>query len=415
MFTNTYLPMVGGVSISIYQFATELRARGHEVLIVAPAFDDGDAPDEDQVLRVAALKNFNDSAFSVPLPLSLELPARVEEFAPDIIHAHHPFFLGDTALRFAGRLGLPIVTTHHTHYGHYLHYIAGEMEWLAEFVDNLCVQHANLCDAVIAPSTSVERELLDGGVTSPVHVIPTGIDLEKYQQGDRAATREGYGFSPDDIVLGHVGRLAPEKNLAFLAHALVDAMQDRANSRTLIVGDGPSRDEMEAIFAAAHLADRVVFTGTLSGNDLYNAYHAMDVFGFASQSETQGIVVAEALAAGAPVVAITAPGVEDVVQDGVNGRLLDTEDAAAFADAVGWCIGAGSTLRDRLPKTVEAFSTTATSDRLETLYADAVARGKRAFDLDHSEWDGWTRRLQAEWDIWSKRVEALGETLRDNT
>lgn len=412
MFTNTYLPMVGGVSISIHQFAEALRARGNEVLIVAPEFD-GQAEDEDQVIRVSALRNFNDSSFSVPLPFNLDLGTTIHDFAPDIIHAHHPFFLGDTALRIAGTLACPIVTTHHTHYGHYLHYISGEADWLAEFVDQLCIQHANVCDAVIAPSTAVEAELKEGGVTVPIHVIPTGIDLARYQVGDRTALRKQHGFTADDVVLGHVGRLAPEKNLSFLCKAFCRAMQDHPETKCLIVGDGSSREEMETIFKSEGMTDRVVFTGTLSGDELYGAYHAMDVFGFASHSETQGIVVAEAMAAGAPVVALSAPGVDDVVRDEVNGRLLQEEDEAQFAEAITWVIEAGEGLRQSVPDTVTDFSTEATTDRLVALYEEAIGRGERTYDLENSEWDSWGRRLQAEWDVWSKRVEALGNTLRD--
>ena len=412
MFTNTYLPMVGGVSISIHQFAEALRAQGHAVLIVAPEYD-GQAEDEEHVVRVAALRNFNHSAFSIPLPVKFDLSSIVEDFAPDIIHAHHPFFLGDTALRMAGTLARPIVTTHHTHYGQYLHYLPGDADWLAEFVDQLCIQHANLCDAVIAPSRSVEAELKAGGVQVPIHIIPTGIDLARYQQGDRDALRARHGFTKQHVVLGHVGRLAPEKNLAFLARAFCSAMAARPETRCLIVGDGPTREEMESIFTAAGLMERTVFTGTLGGSELAGAYHAMDVFGFSSQSETQGIVVAEALAAGAPVVALSAPGVDDVVRDQENGRLLPEEDEAAFVAAIGWVIEAGEALRAHVPSTIRAFSIEATTAKLLALYETAIAAGERSYDLDNSEWDSWARRLQAEWDIWTKRVEAMGNALRD--
>ena len=143
------------------------------------------------------------------------------------------------------------------------------------------------------------------------------------------------------MVVGTVGRLAEEKNLDFLSRALARFLAATPEAYALVVGDGPSHEPMAELFAAAGLAGRVVFTGALRPPALIDAYHAMNVFAFASLTETQGLVLAEAMAAGVAVVAIDAPGAREIVRDGVNGRLLGEADEAAFHAALDWVIRQG--------------------------------------------------------------------------
>ena len=213
--TNTFTPHVGGVARSVEAFTAEYRKRGHRVLIVAPEFPDMPL-DEVDVMRISAIQKFNASDFSVALPIHPQLGDAIDAFRPDIVHAQHPFLLGITALRLARHRGLPLVFTHHTLYEQYTHYIPGDSPALKRFAIELATRYANLTDQVFAPSESVRDLLLERGVTTPIAVVPTGVRLESFAQGDGLDFRRQTGIPETACVVGHLGRLAPEKNLEFL-------------------------------------------------------------------------------------------------------------------------------------------------------------------------------------------------------
>jgi len=334
MVTNTYAPHVGGVARSVVSFSEEFRRRGHRVMVMAPMF--GGAPErEPDVIRIRALQNFNGSDFSVAVMPPLHVSHAVDAFRPDVIHSHHPFLLGSTAVRLAKSRGVPLVFTHHTLYERYTHYVPGDSAAMKRFIIRLSTNYANLAARVFAPSESVARLLRERDVTVPIKVVPTGVDLPAAPLAAVIALRQRLGIAAEALVAGTVGRLAEEKNLGFLCRALVRFLSADPAAHALIVGDGPAAEEMRAIFAAAGVAGRAHFTGTLQGEALAAAYAAMDAFAFASLTETQGLVLAEAMGAGVPVVALDASGARDIVREGVNGRLLRAADEAGFAAALG--------------------------------------------------------------------------------
>ncbi|BET67337.1 glycosyltransferase family 4 protein [Opitutales bacterium ASA1] len=336
-FTNTFLPHVGGVARSVQTFLEDYRRARHRVLVVAPEFPEGPAPRriERSVVRTRALQQFNGSDFSVSLPLAAEVTDRIEKFRPQILHTHHPFLLGDSALRIGASMNLPVIFTHHTLYEQYTHYVPFDSEPMKDFVVDLTTRFANCCSAVFAPSESVAKLLAERGVEKPVHVIPTGIDTRRLATGRREIARKRFGIPEQAVVVGHVGRLAAEKNLGFLTHVLARSATAAKRLHVLVVGDGPERASMQAELEAAGLGERIHFAGTLSGRPLIDAYAAMDVFAFASHSETQGMVLAEAMSAGLPVVALDASGVRDTMTDALEGRLLPSRaDEEAFTSAL---------------------------------------------------------------------------------
>ncbi len=411
MFTNTYLPHVGGVAHAVHTMAEGLRARGHVVKVVAPEFDNM-VPDA-EVLRVPAIHNFNGSDFSVGLPVPGLLDEPVEAFTPQLVHSHHPFLLGDTAVRIAAERGLPLVFTHHTLYERYTHYLAPEFPALRRFARELPTEYANLCDRVIAPSESIAKLLRRRGVRKPVHVCPTGIDTAFFAAGDRRRGRERFGLTAQTFVVGHVGRLAREKNLAFLGRAVAQHLAARPQSRFLVVGIGPEEKTLERIFRRARVEAQVLHAGVLRGSDLADVYAAMDVFAFASTSETQGLVLAEAMAAGVPVVALDAPGVREVVRDRWNGRLLPRSDAPAFAAALGALPAAPAAVRAAWRRNAKAtaagFDRAACLERLLSVYRTALSGESPLAVSDESPWQGSLRRLQAEWKLIGAKASALSE------
>ena len=183
MMTNAFPPLVGGVAESVRRFVDVYRQHQHNVLVVAPRFKDC-KENEPGVVRIAAIQNFNGSDFSVALPPPPSLSQELTEFEPDIIHSHHPFLLGDTALRVAAARQLPAVFTYHTMYEDYTHYVPFGATRLRAFVKELCIRYANRCARVIAPSASVKKLLEQRGVTRPIDVVASGVDAQTFAAGD---------------------------------------------------------------------------------------------------------------------------------------------------------------------------------------------------------------------------------------
>jgi len=415
MLTNTYLPHVGGVARSVDAFAREYRRRGHRVLIVAPQFE-GTPPREEDVIRIPAIQRFNGSDFSVRLPIPGLLSAALADFKPDVIHSHHPFLLGDTAVRIAARYARPLVFTHHTMYEHYTHYVPGDWPRMARFVKRLATGYANLCDLVFAPSESVAAILRQRGVLVPIEVLPTGVEIERFAAGDGQRVRQEAGIPSEAFVIGHVGRLAPEKNLDFLARAVARVVRRHRHAHFVVVGAGPSEAEIRRRFADPRLADRLHLLGPRTGQALADAYHAMDVFVFASLSETQGMVLTEAMAAGVPVVALDAPGAREVVVDGRNGRLLTRPSVRAFAAAVSDIVEASPGTRQALEgearATAERFSMPRCAEKALAHYANLLAKGPREKPFEDSPWEATLRWLEREWALWTNLVHSARDAWR---
>lgn len=409
--TNTFSPHVGGVARSVAAFADEYRARGHRVLVVAPEFP-GMPADEADVVRIPAIQNFNASDFSVVLPVRPALSERLDAFRPDIVHSQHPFLLGMTAVRVARRRGLPLVFTHHTLYEQYTHYVPGDSPALKRFVVELATRYANLSDQVFAPSESIRDLLVRRGVTTPIAVVPTGVRLEHFATGYGPAFRARMGIPCDAFVVGHLGRLAPEKNLDFLAAAVAGFVGRHPRAHLLVVGTGPSESAIREVFVRADLSERLHIAGILQRQDLADALHAMDVFAFASTSETQGMVLTEAMAAGLPVVALDAPGAREVVSDGRNGRLLHEPDAAAFAAALEWVAAlpadARQALRHAALETAAAFAMPRCADKALACYEALKPRAAAESERDDSAWQEVVNAIQTEWNI-LKSVAGAGD------
>jgi glycosyltransferase involved in cell wall biosynthesis len=416
MLTNTYLPHVGGVARSVESFRRELAAMGHRVLVVAPEFE-GMPDDEEGVIRIPAVQNFNGSDFSVSLPIPGLLTSRLEDLQPDIVHSHHPFLLGGTAVRVAARHNIPLLFTHHTLYEQYTHYVPGDSPGMKRFTIHLTTGYCNLCSRVIAPSESVKALLEEREVTRPISVVPTGVDVEKFNQGDGAALRRKMGIPADAFVVGHLGRLAPEKNLGFLAESVERFLKLRSDAHFLVVGEGRSKQSIQERFERTGLDGRLHFAGTLEKQALIDAYHAMDVFAFASMSETQGMVVTEAMAASLPVAALDASGVREVVRDGENGRLLESEDADAFCEAIGWLAERGDEeierLRTEARRTAEAFSMRNCALRIEEIYHKTCLDEMVWRPAEVEFWEGTLEMLRSEWDLLSSVAEAAVSTIME--
>ncbi len=415
--SNTFTPHVGGVARSLERFRAEFRRLGHRDLVVAPTFEDM-PEDEVDVVRIPAIQQFNGSDFSLRLPIPALLFPELDKFKPDVVHAHHPFLLGDTALRIAALNQIPHIVTHHTLYEQYTHYVPGDSPAMKRFVIELSTGYANLCDGVIAPSESVASLLEKRGVTAPITVIPTGIGPEWFVPKDGPAYRESIGIPKDAFVLGHVGRLAAEKNLSFMCGALIDFMRRNAETYMLIAGTGPFEKKMRALFKKAGFSHRLHLVGQLAPSALVRAYNAMDVFVFASQSETQGMVLTEAMAGGVPIVALDASGVREVLEDEKNGRLLQSESLEDFSKALSWIFSRSPNQRQALQatarKTADRFSIARTADQVLNLYEKCIEQERIKKEIEGSHWLSLLPLLETEWELWANRANAITAALTDS-
>jgi len=414
MMTNTYLPHVGGVARSISTFAEEYRKMKHKVLVVAPEFEGPPLSKRAAAMveRVSAIQNFNGSDFSVRLPLAVGLSNRIDGFKADIIHAHHPFLLGDTALRVAANKNVPVVFTHHTRYEDYTHYVPFDSPTLKEIAINLSTEFANLCDGVIAPSESIAKLIRKRGVKAPIAIVPTGVDVCGFARGNGTRFRRKFRIPANAFVVGHCGRLAPEKNLGYLARATARLLKNDPAARFLVVGGGPSGEEMKKICADEGVADQLILAGKHMGRSLHDAYRAMDVFAFASFSETQGMVLAEAMAAGLPAVALNASGVREVVRDGKNGFLLPARTPEAkFARQLAR-LKAEPALREKFAcaagATAEEFSRERCA-RLAVNFYEKIRRKTRRRRLmtEMNPWGSFLDRLDVEWNLLVQKTQSV--------
>ena len=408
MFTNTYLPHVGGVARSVKTLEDACREHGHEVRIIAPDFDGQEK--SPNVLRVPAIQHFNGSDFSVRLPVPNLIRDYIQDFGPDLIHSHHPFLLGDAALREARKMQIPIVFTHHTLYERYTHYVPLDSPALRRVVIRLATEYCNLCDEVIAPSGSIARLLRERGVTTPIQPIPTGIDLKFFASGNAEHCRKSLGIPHDAKVIGHVGRLAKEKNLVFLTESVAKCLEADPATVFLVVGDGEAREEMLAILRKSAGKRRVHTVGTLMGSELADAYAAMDCFVFASQTETQGLVLAEAMAASKLVVAIDGPGVREIVNDGENGVLLSSDASTdEFATSICSILTNPELIQfcsENACHTALHYAEERSVQRVLHCYTHLVAEHQNPANVDFTGWDRLLATIGVEWDLFAEKMSA---------
>lgn len=410
MMTNTYFPIVGGLEQSVFSFSEEFKRLGHEVLIVTPTF--AKAPvEEPGVIRLPAFQKFSWTIFSVNFPVSGLLTKLMKEFSPDIVHSHCPFFMGDFAVRLSRQHAIPLVFTYHTMFEEYVQDWPVQNEGVKRFIVKLAAGYAGFVDRLIVPCESVQEILLKRGVKTPMEVVPTGVDLERFSKGDGKTFREQNQIPPDAFVIGHAGRLAAEKNLDFLVNCMVELLKKEPRAHALIVGKGSSEEMIKDTFQKAGLQERLHLVGVLHYQQLVDAYFAMDVFAFASLSETQGIVLIEAMAAGLPVVALDAPGARDIVKDLQNGRLLKEMDQQSFIDALLWVLCCSSeerqTMKQAARTTAQKYTIVLSAKRMLEVYEDARSRKSISVGKRNSSQYLFTWRLRVEWDLFNNGVKAM--------
>ncbi|HEY9086396.1 MAG TPA: glycosyltransferase [Candidatus Tyrphobacter sp.] len=328
-FTEIHRPVVNGVVASVEGLARGLRSHGHEVYCFAPRMP-GDEGIGDVYFRMPSLPLPTRTPYRLTLPLVGRRSVRSVIKRLHVVHVHSPFVTGWMGLRYARRYGMPVVYTYHTQLEAYAHYVPFDPAATRFATEALTRTFSNSVDAVVVPTEAMRARLRDLGVATRIEVVPSGIEVGDFAKGRRSEDLRlsiGAGAAPGRLLL-FVGRLAREKSVDVLLHAL-----GRVRDATLhlaIAGDGPARADLEALASRLGIARRVHFLGEVSRDRLPDLYASSDAFVFPSTSETQGLVLAEALAAGAPVIAADTPQNRDVL--GRAGEIVDpTPEAFARA------------------------------------------------------------------------------------
>ncbi len=328
MMADIYKTQVSGVTNALALTKQWLEKKGHEVFIFSFG-DEAVVDNEKNIIRTTGVPVVDTGVY---LNLSYTSKARKLLYSMDIAHVHHPFLSGSLAMRYCEPRNIPIVFTNHTRYDLltpvYLPFLPETIGEAA--LKAYLTPFYNACDLVIVPSASMRKVLQDQfGFTSPLEVIPNGLDLAPYKANIQPRDRADFGFSADDVIIIYVGRLSPEKNMALLLRAFYGVATTYDQVRLLIVGDGQEREHLEAMIKHMSIEAKVRFTGMVDYQEIPAYLACANIFVTPSASETFGLSTVEAMAAGLPTLGLDAPGSADIIEDGVTG-LITTDDLAVF-------------------------------------------------------------------------------------
>jgi 1,2-diacylglycerol 3-alpha-glucosyltransferase len=357
-FTDSYLPATHGVEVSIETFRTNLEKAGHKVFVYAPAVP-GYTDTNRRVFRLKSVRVIDNPEMRLAFPVVQDGHLReLVRLKLDIVHVHTPFTVGLLGKYIATHQGIPILYTHHTHYPEYAKAYLKERVVLPHLAQSLSAWFGNVSDTVIAPSPKIKAILRAYGVHKPIHVLPTGLRLRQFRRTPTCARkaralRAQLAIGPGAKVLLFVGRLGTEKNIEFLVRAFEALRTKRRDVHFVLVGDGPIRSRLQSLVTRLALNDAVVFAGPVAHGEIAAYYQAADLFVFSSLTDTQGIVVLEAIASGLPVVALRDEAFTLMVKNGRNGFLVrPTASPTQFARRI------AVLLQDQ--RTWRTFATTST-------------------------------------------------------
>ena len=364
MISDVYFPRVNGVSTSISVFRRALAALDHEITLLAPDYPNT-AP-ERGVERVPSRYLFFDPEDRLIRPRALrQAYERLSDKHFDLVHIQTPFVAHYVGLRLARQLGIPVIETYHTFFEEYLYCYVKWLPrgWLRSTARTLTRRQCNALDGVVVPSAAMFDTLSRYGVQCEMKVLPTGIELDNFARGDGEAFRRQHGIDPVRPTLLYVGRVAFEKNIGFLIDVLERVRQKHPGVLLLIAGEGPAETHLRRLVDARGLGDNIRFVGYLSRDGaLQDCYLAGDIFVFASRTETQGLVLLEAMAMGRPVVSTAEMGTREILRPEA-GALVAEEDTDAFAAKVVQLLD-DPALRERLGSIARTYAASWSADRL---------------------------------------------------
>lgn len=384
MLSDVYFPRVNGVSTSIRATAQSLLRAGHDVTLVAPDYrnpaqrqHDAELGDRFEVLRLPARRIFFD-----PEDRLMRMGALRRVLSPlaarewDVVHVHTPFRAHQLGTRLRQAVGCPVVETYHTYFesyiGHYLPWLpraAGET-----FARRMSRRLCNAVDHVVVPTAEMAKVLVRYGVHAASTVLPTGLDMDEFRSGDGEAFRKRHGIARDRLVLVTISRLAREKRIDFLLRVARELVPQFPTLLLVVAGEGPDAPRLKSLAQELGLGSHILFLGNLDRHGaLLDCYRAADLFVFASPTETQGLVLIEAMALGVPIVSTAVMGTATVLR-GARSACIAPEEVSPFAACVAGLLRAPerrAKMAAAGPIEACAWSAEAMMGRLLTVYATA--------------------------------------------
>lgn len=383
LFTDSYYPEINGVATSVLTLKNELEHMGHTVYVFTTTTP-GAPKHEHNVFRVPSLPCILITERRVGLFYQPKLASIIKKLELDLIHTHTEFSLGIFGRLMAREHKIPLLHTYHTIYEDYTHYITSfkmidkRAKAFVRVFTRVCCNHV---EQVIVPTGKVKELLLKYNVSKDISVVPTGVNLKKfnpdlYQTEDIKRVKKEIGIGEEDKVLLYIGRISKEKNIGEIIEAMPEYMSKRKDVKFVLIGGGPDGEVLKARAAELSLKDRIIFTGPRPWDEIGLYYQIGDVFVSASTSETQGLTYIEAMAAGLPVVAREDKCLEDILEAGYNGySFTNKEELLKGLDAVLYQF-ADTPYKENSINKVRKYSTEEFAKNIEVVYEEIMERSE---------------------------------------
>lgn len=390
LFSDSYYPLINGVTTSVSILSQKLEALGHTVYIFAP-----DAPnlteDNNNIIRMASMPCIFLKGARVGLSYSPHDLVKISKLHLDIVHTQTEFPLGIFGKVLSKTLNIPMVHTYHTMYEDYVHYIVNGAIITSSMAKDYSRVFCNHANAVIAPTNKVKKILEDYGVNKNISVIPTGINIDHFRKSNYDAVeienlRSSLNIGKDVPVILSLGRVAKEKSIDVVINSIPKLLGKLPNAKLVIVGDGPVKNDLEDLVKSLNIQENVIFTGAKKYEDIGKYYQLGNVFVSASITETQGLTFAEAMAAGVPVVAKNDPSILGIVNDEETGLLFNSDEELADKLIEILTDSAKSELiTEKAMNLVEGLSAETFAKSVETLYLDIIENNENYGYHKHSK------------------------------
>lgn len=324
-FTDAYPPQINGVATTVEELRGSLVERGHKVYIVAPSYPKfkDNCPN---ILRLRSVRLWKNPELRVSYMFPDKVLQKVLKLDVDVVHGFSGGATPSLGLTLAKLKRKPYVFTYNTRWNKYTHYILNGKIIKPKAMEQMVKLYCNVCTHIIAPVEYVKDELISFGVKKPISVIPNGVNTSKFKPAKNNDLKEKLGLSENDKIALCVARLAKEKSLDFLIKTFAKFSKDHPNVYFVIAGDGPERKNLEKLINSLNVGSRIFLLGFIPYEDISRIYNGADVFIFASQTETEGMIVPEALSSGLPVLAVRDRVFEQFIESGKDGFLVKKDE-----------------------------------------------------------------------------------------
>jgi len=371
IFTECYKPIVNGVVNSIDGFRKGLTELGHDVFIFCPTYKN--KVNENNVISCKSWPLPGSSGYHYIYPLEKRKIAIARSM--DIIHTQHPFIMAERAENVAKNYNIPLLFTNHTQYEEYAHYVPIGKSIVRWYMKNHIKKFANHCNMIVAPAKGIKEKLKEYQISTPIEVVPNGIDLEIFKNIDREYLIKKYNLEKNWLVFVFVGRIAQEKNLEFLINAFKNMLSKNPKCYLVLVGGGPEETHYKNIIKKLEIEKNVIITGFLPYKEVPDCLASSDIFVSASKTEVNPLTVLEAIASGLPSIVFDTNGTGEIIENNIDGIKTKPDNLDEFTSAMEklmTCVN----IRNQLGKTAleksKKYSYLETSKIMVNVYNKAI-------------------------------------------